>query len=88
LKIEKGKRKGKIDMNSRAKIMIVCIIILLQGVLFSWCAFCYPKNNTCPAAFASSNTECVSRENSEQDKSGQNQQSKSSGRSRPRIGAT
>ena len=84
-------------MPAKSRIIGVSLLILLGGVLFSYCVFLYPieiaapvqggpKTVTGSEATAIKDT---SKTASEQDKSCQTNQTRSEGRSsRPRAGAT
>ncbi|MBN1974375.1 MAG: hypothetical protein JW787_12100 [Sedimentisphaerales bacterium] len=74
-------------MPTRIRIIMVSIIILLGGALFSYCAFCYPENPACSTVLASSNAGSASTGNKEQDKTGQNSKTRSERKSPPRTGA-
>ena len=70
-------------MSEKTRFIIVCFLILLSIASFSYCAFCYPKNNSCSPTFANPDTGQIASSNTEQ-----NKPSQSAGKSRPRMGAT
>lgn len=84
------------DMPTKTRIIIVSMIILLGGALFSYCLFFRPTEITAQARGDSTTVTGLeaapvmgtSIDGVEQEKSGQNNQSRSGGRSRPRSGAT
>ena len=80
-------------MPAKTRIIIVSLLILLGGVLFSYCLFFYPIEIATPvqggsAAVTGLNVKDASTAASEQDKSSQTGKSSSEGRSRPKAGAT
>ncbi|MBN2182636.1 MAG: hypothetical protein JW715_12050 [Sedimentisphaerales bacterium] len=82
-------------MPTKTRIIIVSMLILLGGALFSFCLFIHPTeitaqaqdNSTVIAESESATVEAASAETKEQDKSEQNNQSRSESRPRPRSGA-
>jgi len=70
-------------MSDKTRFIIVCTLILLSAVSFSYCAFSYPKNNSYPAAFTCPDKQTASTSGTEQKK-----QASPKGKSRPRMGAT
>lgn len=83
-------------MSAKTRIIIVSILILLGGALFCYCVFSYPSEITAQAKGDSitvtgsgpAPVEAASIGGVERDKSEQNSQTPSEGRSRPRSGAT
>jgi hypothetical protein len=83
-------------MPTKTRIILVSILILLGGALFCYCAIFYPTTITTQAKAGSTtvtgsgpaSAEATSVGSAEQDKSGQLNQTRSEGRSRPRTGAT
>jgi len=82
-------------MPTKTRIITVSILILLGGILFFYCVFSHPTDITSQAkagstAVTMSETAPVKETSSggeEQNKSGQNNQSSSGNRPRPRSGA-
>lgn len=83
-------------MPTKTRIIIVSILILLGGALFSYCVFFYPIEITTQVKGGSTTVTGLEaapvKETSiggvERDKSGQTNQTRSEGRSRPKAGAT
>ena len=83
-------------MPAKTRIIIVSLLILLGGVLFSYCVFFYPIEIATPVqggSIAVTGLEAapvkeISIGGVERDKSGQTNQTRSEGRSRPKAGAT
>ena len=83
-------------MPTKTRIVFVSILILLGGVLFSYCVFFYPIEIATPVQGGSAAVtglkatpvKDASTAASERDKSTQTSQSSSEGRSRPKAGAT
>ena len=72
-------------MPTRTRIIMVSILILLGGILFSYCVFCYPKENfEIPSLTYTRSDETGSAlsGNAEEGESGQNKQTSSKSRSR------
>ena len=84
------------DMPTKTRIIIVSILILLGGALFSYCLFFYPIEIATPVqggpttvtASGAAPVKETSIGGVERDKSGQTNQTRSEGRSRPKAGAT
>jgi hypothetical protein len=72
-------------MPAKIRIIIVSIIILLGGALFSYCVFSYPVETTAQASIG------VNKETPKggtgRNKSSQNNKTRSKGRSGPKAGA-
>ena len=83
-------------MPTKTRIIFVSLLILLGGILFSYCLFFYTIEIATVAQGASitvtaseaASVKDASTGCAEQDKSNQTTQSSSSGRSRPRSGST
>jgi hypothetical protein len=83
-------------MPTKIRIILVSILILLGGVLFCYCAVFYPTaittqakaGSTTVTGLESAPVNATSIGAIERDKSGQVNQTRSEGRSRPRTGAT
>ena len=78
-------------MPTKTRIIFVSILILLGGVLFSYCVFFYPIEIVTPVqggSFEAAPAKEVSIGGVERGKSGQANQTRSEGRPRPRAGAT
>lgn len=81
-------------MPTKTRIIIVSFLILLGGVLFSYCAFFYPVNATQAKSVQTTASESeatpvkeTSSGNVEQDKSEQSKQAPSERKPRPKAGA-
>jgi hypothetical protein len=83
-------------MPTKTRIIIVSILILLGGALFSYCVFFYPVEIATPVQGGPTTVTTsdaapvkeISTGGVERDKSGQTKQTRSEGRPRPRSGAT
>jgi hypothetical protein len=83
-------------MPTKTRIIIVSILILLGGALFYYCAVFYPIEITTPVkgglTTVTRSELTPVKETSiggvQRDKSGQNNQTRSEGKSRPKAGAT
>jgi hypothetical protein len=83
-------------MPTKTRIIIVSILILLGGALFSYCVFFYPieitaqvkGDSTTVTGLEAAPVKETSIGGVERDKSGQTNQNRSEGRSRPKAGAT
>jgi len=83
-------------MPSKTRIIIVSILILLGGALFSYCVFFYPIEIATPLEGGSTTVtgsdaapvKETSIGGTGRDKSGQINQTRSEGRSRPKAGST
>ena len=83
-------------MPTKTRIIFVSILILLGGALFSYCVFFYPIEIVAPVQGSSTTVTAseaapvkkTSIAGVERDKSGQTNQTRSEGRSRPKAGAT
>ena len=83
-------------MPSKTRFIFVSTLILLGGVLFSYCVFFYPVEIATPVQGASTTvtaSEAVpvketSTGGAERDKSGQAKQTRSESKPRPRAGST
>ena len=78
-------------MPNKIRVIIVSIIILLGGALFSYCMFSYPVENTAQAQSGLSAGISTNKENtktgSRQNKTSQSNETRSKGRSGPKAGA-
>ncbi len=82
-------------MPTKTRIFIVSILILLGGALFSYCVFLYPTELTAQeigrsTTVTGSETTSVKKTSiggAEKEKSGQNNQPRSEGKSPPKTGA-
>ena len=83
-------------MPAKTRIIFVSLLILLGGILFSYCLFSYPieiatpvqGSSTTITASEAATVKDASTGRAEQEKSNQTNQTRSSGRSRPRSGST
>jgi hypothetical protein len=83
-------------MPTKTRIIIVGILILLGGALFYYCAVFYPIEMTAPVQGGSTTVTSseltpvkeTSKGGIQQNKSGQNNQTRSESKSRPKTGAT
>ena len=73
-------------MPTRTRVIMVSILILFGGILFSYCTFCYPTDNAaqapCLTTLTNSQAGTALQGGAEQDKSDQNKQTSSKSRSR------
>ena len=72
-------------MSTKIRVIIVSIIILLGGALFSYCVFSYPVDTTVQAAIGTNKE--TPKSGTERNKSGQTKKTRSKGRSGPKAGA-
>ena len=75
-------------MSNKIRVIIVCIIILLGGALFSYCAFSYPTAQTKSSLTTAIGTNKeIPKGGTGRNKSSQNNKARSRGRSGPKAGA-
>ena len=78
-------------MSNKIRVIIVCIIILLGGALFSYCVFSYPVETTVKAQSGLTTgigtNEKTPKSGAGRNKSSQNNKTRSRGRSGPKAGA-
>ena len=83
-------------MPTKPRIIIVSVLILLGGALFTYCVLFYPieiatqvqGGSTTVTGLEAAPVKDTSTTASKKDKSSQTSQTRSGGRSRPRAGAT